>query len=152
MCPVYMGLLFIDPCVPPNTFTRHVSLRLIFCFDSPQDHETYGHQCPSTIFVACFILPNTFGIICRHAETHKVEAPQSSCFYTHPTANLYIYIYIYTPYTRYIHQEYQWLASQTGQLPNMLGSPILLSCYHPSNPDKNEAKLQGKGWEWLIYA
>ena len=42
-----------------------------------------------------------------------------------------IYIYIYTPYIRYIHQEYQWLALQTGQLPNMLGSPILLSCLSP---------------------
>ena len=45
------------------------------------------------LLVSKSILPNTFGIICRHAETHKVEAPQSSCFYTHPTANLYIYIY-----------------------------------------------------------
>ena len=43
----------------------------------------------------------------------------------------YIYIYVYTPYIRYIHQEYQWLALQTGQLPNMLGSPILLSCLSP---------------------
>ena len=42
------------PFVYRYTVTRHVSLRLIFCFDSSQDHETYGHQCPSTIFVACF--------------------------------------------------------------------------------------------------
>ena len=56
-----MGL-FIDSCVPPITSTRHVSLlgnnRIsitiltilrFFCYDSPEDHETHGHQCPSTI-------------------------------------------------------------------------------------------------------